>query len=85
MIGIAVGDPINRVNLLYLIDGDRIHRRATRKLAQMPGPPQSHTPWTGKIHAPEGRCEKKLSPGPLTSGRALFISTRNLALALGEC
>ncbi len=24
--GIAIGDPINRVNLLYLIDGDRIHR-----------------------------------------------------------
>jgi len=26
LIGIAVGDPINRVNLLYLIDVDRIHR-----------------------------------------------------------
>ncbi len=24
--GIAVGDPINRVNLLYVIDVDRIHR-----------------------------------------------------------
>ncbi len=24
--GIAVGDPINRVNLLYFIDVDRIHR-----------------------------------------------------------
>ena len=24
MIGIAVGDPIDRVTLLYLIDGDRI-------------------------------------------------------------
>ncbi len=24
--GIAVGEPINRVNLLYLIDLDRIHR-----------------------------------------------------------
>ncbi len=24
--GIAVGDPINRVNLLYLRDVDRIHR-----------------------------------------------------------
>ncbi len=26
LLGIAVGDPINRVNLLYLIDVDRIHR-----------------------------------------------------------
>jgi hypothetical protein len=26
LIGIAVGDSINRVNLLYLIDVDRIHR-----------------------------------------------------------
>jgi hypothetical protein len=26
LIGIAVGDPLNRVNLLYLIDIDRIHR-----------------------------------------------------------
>jgi hypothetical protein len=25
LIGIAVGDPINRVNLRYLIDGDRIN------------------------------------------------------------
>ncbi len=24
--GIAVGDPVNHLNLLYLIDGDRIHR-----------------------------------------------------------
>ena len=24
--GIAVGDPINRVNLLYVLDVDRIHR-----------------------------------------------------------
>ena len=24
--GIAAGDPINRMNLLYLMDGDRIHR-----------------------------------------------------------
>ena len=26
MIGIADRDPINRVNLLYTINGDRIHR-----------------------------------------------------------
>jgi hypothetical protein len=26
LIGIAVGDPIDCVNLLYLIAGDRIHR-----------------------------------------------------------
>ena len=24
--GIAMGDPINRVNLLYVIDADRVHR-----------------------------------------------------------
>ncbi len=24
--GIAVGDPINHMNLLYFIDGDRVHR-----------------------------------------------------------
>jgi hypothetical protein len=28
LIGIAFGDPINRVNLLYFIDVDRIHRIA---------------------------------------------------------
>jgi hypothetical protein len=26
LIGIAFGDPINRVNLLYFIDVDQIHR-----------------------------------------------------------
>ncbi len=61
MIGIAVGDPINRVNLPYFIDGDRIHRRATRKLAQVPGPPQPHTPWTGQIYAPEVRLYEALA------------------------
>jgi uncharacterized low-complexity protein len=115
MIGIAVRDPITRVNPLSFNSVERSHKRATRKLAQMPGPPQSHMPWIGKIYAPEGRCPEgrcpegrcpegrcpegrcpegrcpegrcgeNFSPGPLTSGRALFISTRNLALALGEC
>ncbi len=105
MIGIAVRDPITRVNPLSFNSVERSHKRATRKLAQMTGPPQSHMPWIGKIYAsegrcpegrcpegrcpegrcPEGRCGEKFSPGPLTSGRALFISTRNLALTRGEC
>ncbi len=54
MIGTAVGDPINRVNLLYFIDIDRIHRiDPTRDIGSI-NPDPVYIDKVEQIHAVDG-------------------------------